>query len=95
MGNIPEGYRSFVESLCRLYNVQNSGMGVSIDPKSISRDTNLKDIGLRRINMVAMETVAEQRYPAITGISDTPGIETVGDVIDYIEGGKRKAAASF
>jgi hypothetical protein len=95
MINIPEEYHGAIVDLCRRYNVVKRTTGVAIDPASIDMDTDLKnDIGLRRIDMLQMEVVLERSYPAIEGVSHTPGINTVGDVIRYVEG-KTKAATSF
>ncbi|MFH0956306.1 MAG: hypothetical protein V1813_00425 [Candidatus Aenigmatarchaeota archaeon] len=91
MSDIPEEYRNDVKLLCRWYNAQNKDMGVSINPESISMDTNLGEIGVKHIDILKMEAMLEKTYPAIAGIMDVHGIETVGDVINYI---KRQAVTS-
>ena len=80
MNEIPEQYRNVIASLCRLYKSE-------IDPESITADTHLKDdLGMRQIDMLSMENILEKkRYPGIKGFAFTPGIRTVGSLINYIE----------
>ncbi len=82
---IPEKYAGVVAPLCRLYNKTKAREGKRIDPESIGMDTNLKDIGIRKIDMVGMETVLEESYPGIEGVGFARGIKTVRDLINYIE----------
>jgi hypothetical protein len=83
MNDIPEQYRGEVVALCRLYNRQHAEN--HIDPASISPETDLKDIGLRHIDILGMEATLERKYPAIDGLAQAHGIDTVGDVINYMQ----------
>lgn len=86
MDEIPERYRNVIASLCRLYKS-------TIDPESITAGTHLKnDLGMKRIDMLSMETLLGKRYPGINGFAFTPGIRTVGGLINYIE---KKATPSL
>ena len=82
MAEIPENYMNEVRALCRLHNrYYKSGL----DPKSISMKTRLRDdLGIGNLDMVLMEDALMRRYPAAEGLAFVPGINTVGDVINYI-----------
>ncbi|MCD6496192.1 MAG: hypothetical protein J7K54_02885 [Candidatus Aenigmarchaeota archaeon] len=82
MKEIPEEYRNDVIKLCRLYNIFYDG---NLKPDSITTETHLKnDLGLRRINKLALEDALGRSYPTADGLTFASGIRTVGDVINYI-----------
>lgn len=86
MSDLPEEYRKVVESLCRIYNIGHKER--IMEPDSIDMETSLKgDLGLRHIHVFEIETLLQKRYPDIKNLSFTPGIRTVGDVINYINRG--------
>ena len=83
---ISEKYRKGIDRVCGIYNKCRSEPEDKVDPGSINWETDLRrDLGMNKIFRARVEKMLQKEYPGIEGFAHEPSIETIGDVINYIE----------
>ena len=62
---------------------------IDIDPKDITPESGIRELGLNSYDFMSIIAACEEKFSIVVPDRDIPGMETVSDVVSYLESARK------